>query len=77
MHSNEGVTFEADNFIKHIFSLDELTQESKNKIDNLQTKVQEHLTNTGIYGQVFIPKPNSIPKRISHTKKRTQEGDCN
>lgn len=74
MHSNEGITFDADNFIKHLFSLDELSQESKNKIDNLQTKVQEHLTNTGIYGQVFVPKPNSITKTISRTKKRTQEG---
>jgi len=74
MNANEGVTFNADNFIKYLFVLDELCDESRAKIETLQTQMQDHLTFVGVYGQVFTPKPNSIPKKVSHTKKRTEEG---
>jgi len=74
INANDGITFNAENFITHIFNLEQVTDESKEKILKLHNDMKEHLTNTGIYGQVFIPRPNSITKTIARTKKRTEEG---
>lgn len=74
MNANEGITFNADNFIQHLFTLTSVSDESRPQIDALQEQMQEHLTVKGIYGQVFMPKPNSITKKIARTKKRTEEG---
>lgn len=73
MHANEGVSFNSDNFINHLFSAEGL-DESSSKVNEIKQNLKAHLTTTGIYGQVFLPKPNSIPKKISRTKKKTQEG---
>ncbi len=74
MNNNEGVAFNTDNFISHVFSLDEVSMESQVKIQSLSTEMKAHLATVGIDGQVFSPKPNSITKTLARTKKRTEEG---
>lgn len=74
MNANDGVSFNSDNYIQHILALDEVSNESQAKLGFLQRGIKDHLSITGIYGQVFLPKPNSITKTISRTKKRTEEG---
>lgn len=74
MNSNEGIVFDAENFIQHIFSLDDASDTTREKIRILHSKMRDHLSVDGIYGQVFLPKPNSIPKSVSRTKMRTEEG---
>ncbi|WP_323589015.1 nucleoid-associated protein [Aliarcobacter butzleri] len=74
MNANEGISFDANNFIQYLFALEELSEESSQKVVNLQSKIETHLIHTGIHGQVFIPKPNSITKTVARTKKRTEEG---
>jgi len=74
MNSNDGVTFNSDNFIKHLFTIEDISPETQVKVESLENKMKEHLTATGVYGQVFLPKPDSIPKRVARTKKRTEEG---
>ncbi len=74
INANDGVTFNAENFITHIFNLEQLTDDSKEKVELLHNNMKEHLTTTGVYGQVFIPRPSAITKTIARTKKRTEEG---
>ncbi len=74
MKNNEGYSFNSDNFISNLVTIENLSNESKDKIDNLSKSLKEHLTTTGIYGQVFMPRPNSLPKSTIKTKKVTEEG---
>lgn len=74
MRATEGIEFSTDNFISHIFSLHEISDESKVKVNNLSIGIKEHLALKGIDGQGFYPKPNSITKSVERTKKRTEEG---
>lgn len=74
LKSNDGVTFNSDNFYSHILYNDSFTTDSKSKIDNLRVNLKEHFIDKGIEGQVFVSKPNSITPTVSKTKKKTLEG---
>ena len=74
LKSNDGVTFNGDNFYSHILYNDNFNADSKSKVDNLKENLKEHFIDKGIEGQVFVSRPNSITPSISKTKKKTEEG---
>jgi hypothetical protein len=74
LESNDGATFNSDNFYSHILYNDSLSPDSQSKIDNLKVNLKEYFVEKGIEGQVFVSRPNSITPTISKTKKKTLEG---
>ncbi len=74
LKSNDGITFNGDNFYSHVLYNETFSQSSQSKIDSLEKNLKDHFIERGIEGQVFVSRPNSITPTISKTKKKTEEG---
>jgi hypothetical protein len=74
LKSNDGITFNCDNFYSHILYNETYSQDSQSKIYDLEKDLKDHFVEIGIEGQVFVSRPNSIPSTVLKTKKITEEG---
>lgn len=65
----DNADFDSDKFIETVVrDIDE------DRREKLKTQLREKLTETGIYGQKFVPKPDSLPKRDRISRYITAEG---
>ncbi len=64
-----NINFDSDSFIETV-----VRDENKDRRDKLKDQLKAKLTETGVYGQTFVPKPESLKRKETLSKMITKEG---
>lgn len=64
-----NINFDSDNFIETV-----VRDENKERREKLTSQLKSKLTEKGIYGQTFVPKPESLKRAETLSKMVTKEG---
>lgn len=64
-----NINFDSDGFIETV-----VRDENKERREKLQKQLKIELTESGVYGQSFIPKPESLKRAETLSKMVTKEG---